>query len=142
MVNDLLTAVTTQLGTTFGNGYHYYVENIPQDLVKPCYTIDMVLPMQRSRSPVLYDRTMPIVVHYFTNDQENLKRDCYEKAEQIVECLEYLPFKGGLIRSENISWEITDGVLQVFMTYRFMTRKVLADETSMEILEDNSITTK
>lgn len=142
MVNDVLTAVTTQLGTTFGNNYHYYVEDISQDLKKPCFTIDMVLPMQRSRSPVLYDRTMPIVVHYFTNNQDSLKRECYRKAEEIIECLEYLPFKGGLIRAENISWEITEGVLQIFMTYRFRTRKVTVDETNMEILEDNNLITK
>ena len=65
MVNEFLNAVTTQLGTTFGANYHYYVENVEQGLIKPCFTVDMISPLQRSRSPILYDRTMPLVVNYF-----------------------------------------------------------------------------
>ena len=139
MVNDLLTAITTQLGTTFGDEYHYYVEDVPQNLIKPCFTTDMILPMKRIRNSKLSDRIMPIVVHYFTNDQENCKRDCYSKAEQIVDCLEYLPFKGGLIRGEDISWQITENVLQVFITYEFMT-VVNSSDPIMEVLEENNIT--
>ena len=141
MVNDLLTAITAQLGTTMGDKYHYYVEDVPQKLIKPCFTTDIILPMKRIRNSKLNDRVMPIVVHYFTNDQENAKRDCYSKAEQIVDCLEYLPFKGGLIRGEDISWEITENVLQVFITYKFMTM-VKSDDPLMEILEENNITGK
>jgi hypothetical protein len=141
VVNDLLTAITTQLGTTMGDKYHYYVEDVPQKLIKPCFTTDMILPMKRIRNSKLNDRVMPIVVHYFTNDQENAKRDCYSKAEHIMDCLEYLPFKGGLIRGEDMSWEITENVLQVFITYKFMTM-VKSDDPLMEILEENNITGK
>lgn len=141
MVNDLLTAVTTQLGTTFGTTYHYYVENVEQDLMKPCFTVDMIQPMQRSRSPILYDRTMPIVVHYFTDNPLELKEDCYEMAEKTVECLEYLPFNGKIIRAENISWHIVEGVLQIFMTYKFKTMKVVESAPDMEILEETDTLT-
>ncbi len=131
MVNLILNAVTTQLGKTFGNPYHYYVENIEQGLEKPCFTADILLPLQRSRSPVLYDRTMPIVVHYFSDSKTNLKNDCYAMAERIVECLEYLPFEDTKLRGEDISWQITDGVLQVFVTYKFTTK------TGNTTVEDN-----
>lgn len=137
MVNDLLTAVTTQLGTTFGTSNHYYTETVQQDLVTPAFTVGMILPTQRSKSPVLYDRTMPIVIHWFSDTQDDLKEKCYKIAEQAVECLEYLPFKGKIIRAENISWEIVDNVLQIFMTYKFTTMKVLEDDVNMEVLDEN-----
>jgi hypothetical protein len=38
--------------------------------------------------------------------------------------LEYLPFEGSIIRGENISWQIVDDVLQVFVTYKFTTKRV------------------
>lgn len=135
MVNDILDAVTIQLGTVFGSEYKYYIENVEQKLSKPCFTIDMVLPLQRSRSPVLYDRTMPLVIHYFAKDKKDTKKECYGIAEQLNEALEYLPFKGSFLRGEDISWQIVEDVLQLFVTYRFMTRKVTDGEINMTDLK-------
>lgn len=136
MVNELLNAVTKQLGKTFGDTFHYYVEDVEQNLKTPCFTVDMLIPLQRSKSPVLYDRTMPIVVHYFS-DQKDYRKDCYKIGEQLVESLEYLSFKGGLIRGENISWEIVDDVLQAFITYKFTTKRETDEEDAMETVLEN-----
>ena len=132
MVNTFLNAVTKQLGTTFGTGYHYYLETVEQNLITPCFTVDLLTPIQRSKSAILYDRTMPLVLHYFSDSETDIKKDCYEKAEQIIECLEYLPIKGNFIRGENISWKIIDDVLQIFLTYRYTTKKVKPEEDAME----------
>ena len=131
MVNDTLNAVTGQLHTTFGDGYKYYVENVEQNLTKPCFTVDLIIPLQRSKSPTLYDRTMPVVIHYFTDDTKDTKKDCYAIAEQLIECLEYLPFNNTILRGEDISWEMVDDVLQVFVTYRFTTKKATSVEDAM-----------
>lgn len=128
MVNKLLNAVTKQLGTTFGTGYHCYVENVEQGLQKPCFTVDMLIPLQRSKSSVLYDRTMPIVIHYFSDSKTNVKKNYYDMGERVVECLEYLPFENTILRGEDISWQIVDDVLQVFATYEFTTKKVTEAE--------------
>ena len=135
MVNEMLKGISNQLYDVFGTDYKYYVENVEQKLTKPCFTIDCVIPLQRSRSRVLYDRTMPVVVHYFTGEKEITKQDCYEKAELIVEALEFVPFHGSLLRGENISWQIIDDVLQVFVTYRFITRKLTSNEDNMDTME-------
>lgn len=136
MVNSLLNAVTKKLGKTFGTSYHYYVENVEQNLTKPCFTIDSLLPTMRSRSPILYDRTIPLVVHYFSDSKTNLKQDCYLMAERVLECIEYIPFENTMLRGEDISWQIVDDVLQIFITYSF--RTVMSEETAdnmEEILE-------
>ena len=139
MVNKVLNSVTVQLHSTFGDSYKYYVENVEQNLTKPCFTIDTIIPLQRSKSPVLYDRTMPMVIHYFSEDKKDTKTDCYAKAEQIVECLEYLPFQNTTLRGENISWQIVDEVLQVFITYRFTTAKVIENIDNMANLEETQV---
>lgn len=149
MVNLFLNAVTKQLGTTFGDKYRYYVEDVEQGLKKPCFTVDLLIPLQRSKSPILYDRTMPIVIHYFSDSTHNLKNDCYAMGERIVECLEYLPIDKYLLgrnslgdsigstplRGEDISYQIVDDVLQVFITYRFTTKKVVDMDEVPETLE-------
>ena len=131
MVNKLLNAVTKQLGTTFGTDYHYYVETVNQDLAEPCFTVDCLIPLMRSKSPTLYDRTIPLVIHYFSDSKTNLKKDCYNKAEQVVECLEYIPYEDTILRGEDISWQINDDVLQIFVTYKFTTVKVNDVEENM-----------
>ena len=135
MVNAILNSVTKQLGKTFGDSYRYYVEDVEQGLNKPCFTVDVLIPLQRSKSPVLYDRTMPIIVHYFSDSETDLKNTCYAMGEQIVECLEYLPFGTATIRGEDISWQIVDDVLQVFVTYRFTTKLITEIEESVETLD-------
>ena len=135
MVNSILTAVTKQLGSTFGGDYRYYVEDVEQGLKQPCFTVDMSNPLQRSKSPVLYDRTMPLVIHYFSDSVTNAKEDCYAIAERAIECLEYLPFLNTTLRGENISWQLTDDVLQIFITYKFTTTKAVAEADRMETLD-------
>lgn len=131
MVNSVVNAVTKQLGTTFGTGYKYYAEGIEQKVQRPCFCVAPRITLKRSRSAVLYDRTVPVVVHYFSDSKTNLRNDCYSMGEQIVECLEYLPFKGTLLRAEDISYQIVDDVLEVFMTYRFTTKKVTDEAEAM-----------
>jgi hypothetical protein len=138
MVNKTLKAVTKQLGETFGKSYHYYVETVEQGLTKPCFTIDVLIPTMRSKSPILYDRTIPMVLHYFS-DSKNTKQDCYEKAEKIAESLEYLPFEGTFLRGEDITWNINDDVLQLFITYKYTTKKVKPEEDVMETVEDTVV---
>lgn len=139
MVNKILDAITSRLYTTFGDSYRYYVEDVEQNLTKPCFTVDTIIPLMRSRNPWLYDRTMPMVIHYFTGDKKDTKKDCYAVAEQLVESLEYLPFENTLLRGENISWQITDEVLQVFVTYSFTTTKVVLTDPNMEDLEETEV---
>ena len=124
MVTSVVNAVTKQLGTTFGTTYRYYVEDIEQAVKTPCFHVSPRITLQRSKSPVLYDRTIPIVVHYFSDSSNNLRNDCYSMGEQITECLEYLPFKDTILRGEDIDWQIVDDVLQVFITYRFTTKRI------------------
>ena len=137
MVNTLFNAVTKQLGTTFGLDYSYYVENVEQGLTKPCFTIDTITLTERSKAFKLYDRTFPLVIHYFSDSKNELKKDCYSMAERVLECLEYIPFEDTILRGEDISWQITDGVLQIFITYRFTTVMSQETEDNMESILEN-----
>lgn len=120
MVNDLLNAITMQLHSTFGDDYKYYLEDVKQGLSKPCFTIDTISSRKRSTSPILYDRTVPMVVYYFHDDKSELKKASYDVAEKVSECLEYLPMLGKLLRGYNISWELVEeDVIAIYVTYRF-----------------------
>ena len=79
---------------------------------------------------------MPLVIHYFSDSENNVKNDCYAMGEQLIECLEYLPFKNTILRGEDISWQLVDDVLQVFVTYRFRTIDDKNKEDAMDEMEN------
>ena len=135
MINDILNAVTKQLGDIFGASYRYYVEDVEQKLTTPCFTIDTISPTVRSKSPILYDWSVPLVIHYFSDKKPDLKKDCYSVCDKLVECLEYLPFGDTFLRGEDISFGLDDDVLQVFLTYRFAARRLSEDVDNIEEYE-------
>ena len=138
MIDEFLGAITKQLSTTFGTEkYKYYIEDVEQKLKRPCFTVMAISPLQRSVNPYQYDRTMPIVVHFFSDSKDHKIKDSYQIGEQISECLEYLNFKDCLIRGDDISWNMNEDVLQFFITYRFRTNKIRKPETNMEKVSSN-----
>lgn len=140
MVNKVLNATTTLLGKTFGTDYRYYIENVEQGLTKPCFHVAFLENFSRSRGPVLYDRTFPMIIHFFTDKKENKITECYKMAEMLSELLELITIEGNLVRGKNISWNITDDVLQFFITYEFTTQKVTNSETNMDNIVSKSNT--
>ena len=60
-------------------------------------------------------------------------------AERALECLEYLPFQDSILRGENISWQIVDDVLQIFITYKFTSVMSKATEDNMEEILDTVV---
>lgn len=139
MVNKVLQAVTKQLGESFGNSYKYYIENVEQGMVKPCFTIDVLETSGRSRNAKQYDRTIPLVIHYFNDKQKSLKKDSYDMGEKLSEAIEYLQFEGTFLRGENISYHMVEDVLQLFITYRFRTNRVMDEETPMGDIASTNI---
>lgn len=139
MVGKLLNAITKHLGESFGNSYKYYVEDVEQGLKKPCFTIQPLETSMRSRSAIQYDRSVPLVIHYFNDKKESLKKDSYNIGEELAETLEYLPFEGTFLRGENISYHMVEDVLQLFITYQFKTQKIVDETTLMDGIESTDI---
>lgn len=131
MIQKTLDALSVALWKEFGDEYHYYVEDIKQNLTKPCFTINMIEPLGRSVNHIHYHRTMPVVIHYFPEDKDQPKAEAYAVGERSFAALEYIIIEGRLVRAVDWSCEYEDGVLSMFATYKFWT-KVPSDPTYME----------
>lgn len=123
MVNSVLNSISKALYTEFGDTHHYYVEDIEQNAIFPCFTLNVLNPLSRSVNRKDYYRTVPCVIHYFSDNKTSTRKQSLEVAERVLECLEYLEIDGHLIRAEGMSYQFVDDVLQVFLTYRFWTEK-------------------
>lgn len=109
--------------TVYHSEYHYYVETVMQELKPPCFTVDVINPIERSTNKVHYYRTMPVVVHFFTDEQVNHKKTCYAIGERALMALEYITIDDRLIRGEGMEMTMVDDVLQLFITYGYWTDK-------------------
>ena len=123
MINIILNSISKALHTKFGDTFHYYVEDIEQNLTTPCFTIEPLNPMNRSTNKKDYYRIVPCVIHYFSDDKHNTKKDSFNIGEKVLESIEYIDIGGRLIRGEDMEYTITDDVLQIFITYSFWTEK-------------------
>lgn len=136
MTNKFITGVAKAIGDYFGDSYNYYIDSVEQNLKTPCFTVGSINPTTRSTSAVRYHKSIPIVVQYFTDKDFALggKTDCYEKAENLIEAIEYIRVETYLFRGERIEYQLLEDeeVLQFFITYDFdCTRemeKVLMEE--------------
>lgn len=135
MIDSVLNSVTKTLHATFGDNYHYYVEDIEQDLQTPCFTIEPLILTSRSINRKDYHKNFSIVLHYFTDDRKNKKKDSLIMAEKVLEAIEYIEIDNHLLRGEDMEYAITDDVLQIFITYNFWTEREEVVEDAMEILE-------
>ena len=134
MVNQVLNEITKSLHGRFGDDCRYYVEAIEQNVKTPCFTVGVLNPISRSVNSKDYYRTVPCVLHYYSNDRTNTLNDCYAIGEAVLDALEYLTVGGRTIRAENMSYMMVDDVLEIFLTYRFWTEK-FGSTTPMEGVE-------
>ena len=60
------------------------------------------------------------MIHYFTNepDTQKAKRDSYDVGERIFDALEYLHVDDIIVRGEDVTIELVEGVLEFSITYR------------------------
>lgn len=123
MIEDVFNSITKELYDEFGENYTYYVEKIPQKVKTPCFTITPIDYRIRSNSPTRYDVTLLLVIHFFPEQNSNTKLNKYIIGERIFDALEYIDVKGILLRTEDINYEETDGVLQSFIKYTFESSK-------------------
>ncbi len=136
MINKTLNAVTVALHEEFGDTFHYYLETVQQELETPCFTVDMLNPIERSVNSKHYYRTMPIVVHFFGGVRTDTKKFGYSIGERALMALEYIIIEDRVIRGEDMETQIADGVLQLFVTYRYWTDKSVDESDIMMETED------
>lgn len=143
MINSVLDGLTTALYEQFGSQYYYYVEDVKQNLMLPCFTVDVLNPLNRSRNSYMYDRTVPCVIHCFTDNTVTTKHELYATGELVCDAVEYITVEDRLIRGKDMSVQLADNnVLQVFVTYRFWTEKEREQFEKMEWLYQNQFIPK
>ena len=120
MLNDIITGIAEALGTTFGDGYRVYKNDVKQGLTEPCFFIATLKPEQ---TPMLGERALwrhPFDIHFFPKEP-GTNEELYDVAERLMLGLRYIRLPNGdLLRGLSVSYEAIDGVLHFFITYNMI----------------------
>lgn len=134
MVNDLITAISIKLNTTFGDRFKVYKNDVKQGLKEPCFLIATLKP---SLKPLLGGRSFkenPFDLHYFPKDDGD-NGEMLAVAERLMDALGVVTMQNGdLIRGTNMNYEIVDGVLHFFVNFNMHLIKPV-EKTPMETVD-------
>ncbi len=125
--NIILDGITLALRNAFPES-HIYIDSVEQGLNPPAFIVALVTgsyeayPSERQRRLARFD------VIYFPKAKS---AECYDVADVLAGVLEVIELPGGdKLRGTDISIEVTDEVLHVFVSYNHNTYKAV-DQTHM-----------
>ncbi len=141
-VNLIIEAIAAALNGEFGEEYAVYAEDVKQGLSEPCFFISCINPSDRQLMgnanrhflAARYYRENRFCIQYFSLDENNGRRESYDKAERLFGCLEEISADGDIIRGTDMNFEYTDGILSFFVSYNFFVYRT-REPTVMEKFE-------
>lgn len=138
MINKTINAVIAALYTEFGDDYSYSVEQDEQDLSTPCFEVGLVRPISHGGFWNTHNRVMPIVIHYYPNDEVHPRRECYAIGERALEAVEMITIEDVKIPGNELEIQMVDNVLQIFVTYDFWTKTLAPEKDPMEEIDSHT----
>lgn len=143
MLNSIIDGITIKLFELFGESCRIYVENVEQDLQKPCFIVSVI---ENSVVPFLGERaklsgTYQIV--YIPSDNEKIK-EMNDAASVLLANMDYITLVNGdklygLNRKAEIDNDGTGDILRFFVKYNMVVNKK-RDINYMQNLTSNTIT--
>lgn len=141
-VNLIIEAIAAALNGEFGEEYAVYAEEVKQGLSEPCFFISCINPSDRQLMgnanrhflAARYYRENRFCIQYFSLDENNGRRESYDKAERLFGCLEEINADGDIIRGTDMNFEYTDGILSFFVSFNFFVYRT-REPTVMEKFE-------
>lgn len=127
MINSIINSMAQNINVKFSNKYKIYTEKVVQGVKTPCFFIALKRP---NKNHVLNNRHLAIMEMKvtFLPQEKNAREQMNEIYLELNECLESIKVcvNGELINltARNISTEIEDDVLYLYITYSFFIEEV------------------
>lgn len=107
-VKNVVSGVSAALSAEF-EGFEIYLDEVPQGLAPPCFTISCSPSVERVVGK-RFRRDFDICVRFFPASDEKYG-ECADVEERLFSSLQYISADGDLLRGENMTRRISDGIL-------------------------------
>ncbi len=139
IINDIVSAISTNIYNEFGGQYEIYTEQMEQGFLQPCFYISNV----KSDIKVLlnnrYKQENSFCIKFYTNDS-NTNLSCNDVAIRLYSTLEFITNNetAKMLHGTKMTYEVVDGVLNFYVNYN----TVYCIEEEKTIMETMSSKTK
>lgn len=134
-INDIRIAIQQALDNAYPN-IEIYSENIKQGFEVPCFFVKLISSNQDKQLNNRYKQSLLFDIHYFSDKEEELNKDCLDVADNLYKALEYVVVNGHKYRSLKMNHKVVDGVLHFMMKFNYNILKVI-EYKKMKELEVN-----
>lgn len=132
MINFIIESISMALNAEFGDKYKIHREAKRQGLEEPCFFIQCLNPTEKLFLGKRYFRQNQFCIQYFPEDELHKNEECYDVAERLLPCLEYLNVGGDLVMGTKMRYEVVDGILHFFVNYDLFVYRVVESVSAME----------
>lgn len=113
-----------------------YVNEIPQNFKEPCFCLQVLNNDEKQRLGENYLRTYNFCVQYHSENKDIFEiGEIAEKLNDSLECIKI--GEDDYVRGVNRRYEVIEGVLFYFVTYKVHIRKTEIDDNIMENMTAN-----
>ncbi|WP_394874958.1 phage tail terminator family protein [Clostridium neonatale] len=134
-INDIRIAIQQALDNDYPN-IEIYSESIEQGFEVPCFFVKLISSNQDKQLNNRYKQSLLFDVHYFSDKEEDLNKDCLDVADNLYRALEYVEIDGHKYRALKMNHKVTDGVLHFMLKFNYNILKVI-EYKKMKELEVN-----
>lgn len=134
-INDIRIAIQQALDNAYPN-IEIYSESIEQGFDVPCFFVKLISSNQDKQLNNRYKQSLLFDVHYFSDKEEDLNKDCLDVADNLYKALEYVEVNGHKYRSLKMNHKVEDGVLHFMLKFNYNILKVI-EHNKMKELEVN-----
>ena len=134
-INDIRIAIQQALDNDYPN-IEIYSESIEQGFEVPCFFVKLISSNQDKQLNNRYKQSLLFDVHYFSDKEVDLNKDCLDVAVNLYRVLEYVEIEGHKYRSLKMNHKVVDGVLHFMLKFNYNILKVI-EHNKMKELEVN-----
>ena len=133
MIRETNAAIALKIKDLFGARFKVYTEDIKQELKGPCFRITTLKPSSSQMPIARKKKIRPYVINFFPED-DNSRDEMDAMGETLEDALSLISLAdGSWIRGTNISYEIENGILHIFVNYDYDTITRSEEPTIEEI---------
>lgn len=132
-INDIRIAIQQALDNAYPN-IEIYSEKIEQGFEGPCFFIKTMNSSQENQMWDSQKRDVLFDVHYFSDKEDDINKDCLDMAESLYQILRLIDVEGTKFRASKMKHAIEDGVLHFKLKFSYKILRII-EEGKMKKVE-------
>lgn len=131
MLQETVIGISGAIQDAFGEAYQICINEITDEIQKPCFSIKMQSANQKHHIGTFYKRLQKFDIQYYPQST-GYSSEFLQITDRMFEALEYILADGTLVRATQMDTEVKEENLHFSVSYELLLTKEAETETPME----------